>query len=189
MPKATSGGFPSHLFRINVDPAYSTFPTSAEFLGNTKKIANTAPDGTFTNAVWTDLDIACGQCHGGGATGSGAKVYPLTKKQLARYAKGMHDAVSRQNTLPAAAMTAPPTVNGCTVSSTDNTTDAEDPQSGLLITVDWGDWTISTGPAGSTFSHTYGTGGKFGIIHAAKDTEGGMNSEKVSVRIKKPKKP
>jgi hypothetical protein len=185
MPKATSGGFPSHLFRISVDPAYSTFPTSAEFLGNTKKIANTASDGTFTNAVWTDLDLACGQCHGGGASGSGAKVYPLTKKQLAKYAKGMHDSVSSQNTLPKAAMTAPHTVNGRTVSFKDNSTDAEDPQSDLLITVDWGDWTITKGQAGSTFSHTYGAGGIFRITHAAKDTGGGMHSEKVKVRIPK----
>ena len=28
--------------------------------------ANTAPDGSYTNAVWVDLDAACGQCHGGG---------------------------------------------------------------------------------------------------------------------------
>ena len=46
MPKATDGGFPSHLFRINVNPSYSTFPTPDEFLGNTKKVANTAPDGS-----------------------------------------------------------------------------------------------------------------------------------------------
>ena len=82
MPKATSGGFPSHLFRINVDPAYSTFPTSAEFLGNTKKIANTAPDGTFTNAVWNDLDIACGQCHGGGAHGRAQRFFLCPRSSL-----------------------------------------------------------------------------------------------------------
>ena len=185
MHKATSGGFPSHLFRISVDPLYSTFPTSAEFLGNTKKIANTAPDGTFTNAVWTDLDIACGQCHGGGINGSGAKVYPLTKKQLAAFAKGMHDPVRSENTLPKALMAAPPTVSGRTVSFTDNSTDAEDPQSDLLITVDWGDWTITKGKAGSTFSHTYGGGGKFSIIHAVKDTDGGLHSKKVKVSIPK----
>ena len=90
MPAAATGDPPSHLFRINVDPAYSTFPTSAEFLGNTKKIANTAPDGTYTNAVWTDLDIACGQCHGGGVNGSGGKFLPMSKKTLALHAKDMH---------------------------------------------------------------------------------------------------
>jgi hypothetical protein len=30
--------------------------------------ANTAADGTYTNAVWVDVDAACGQCHGGGNT-------------------------------------------------------------------------------------------------------------------------
>jgi hypothetical protein len=181
MPAAATGDPPSHLFRINVDPAYSTFPTSAEFLGNTKKTANTAPDGTYTNAVWTDLDIACGQCHGGGASGSGAKVLPMSKEQLALRAKGMHGIT--QNAWPTAAMTASPTVTGRTVSFTDNSTDTEDPQSALRITVNWGDWTISRGRVGSTFSHTYLAGGTFTIIHAVTDTEGVTNSEKVSVVI------
>ena len=52
-----------HLFRINADAAYSTFPSSA--LTATSN-ANTAPDGDYTQAVWVDLDHACGQCHGGG---------------------------------------------------------------------------------------------------------------------------
>ena len=85
MPRATGGGMPSHIVRISVDPAYSTFPTSAEFLGNTKKIANTAPDGTFTNAVWTDLDISCGQCHG-----PGGSAHLISKGLIATYAQGMH---------------------------------------------------------------------------------------------------
>jgi hypothetical protein len=55
-----------HLFRINSDPAYSTFPVAAA-LGTTAALnANTAPDGTYTSAAWVDLDAACGQCHGGG---------------------------------------------------------------------------------------------------------------------------
>jgi hypothetical protein len=69
MPKPTSGDFPMHVFRINTDEAYSTFPSAAEYGAGTvptKKIANTAPDGGYTNAVWVDLDLACGQCHGGG---------------------------------------------------------------------------------------------------------------------------
>ncbi len=54
-----------HLFRISTDPAYSTLPTSQAMTANTS--ANTAPDGSYTNAVWVDLDAACGQCHGGGS--------------------------------------------------------------------------------------------------------------------------
>ncbi|MFZ5997491.1 MAG: PKD domain-containing protein, partial [Nitrospirota bacterium] len=68
MPKATPSGFPIHLFRINSDPNYSTFPTAADFNGNIKKNANTAPEtysgGTYTNAIWVDLNLACNQCHG-----------------------------------------------------------------------------------------------------------------------------
>ena len=52
-----------HMFRINVDPSYSTFPPAALTAVTN---ANTAPDGSFTNAVWVDLNGACGQCHGGG---------------------------------------------------------------------------------------------------------------------------
>ena len=66
-----------HLFRINADASYSTFPSSA-LMGVVD--ANTAPDGTFTNAVWVDLDSACGQCHGGGtnhaATTGFFKLFP-----------------------------------------------------------------------------------------------------------------
>ncbi len=52
-----------HLFRINVDETYSTIPPSA-LTANTN--ATTAPDGNYADAVWVDLDAACGQCHGGG---------------------------------------------------------------------------------------------------------------------------
>jgi hypothetical protein len=52
-----------HLFRINVDPLYSTKPPGA-LTANVD--ASTAPDGSYTNAVWVDLDSACGKCHGGG---------------------------------------------------------------------------------------------------------------------------
>ncbi len=53
-----------HMFRINPDENYSTFPMPAALSSVVN--ANTSPDGTFTNAVWVDLDAACGQCHGGG---------------------------------------------------------------------------------------------------------------------------
>jgi len=55
-----------HLFRINTDKAYSTFPMPQAMAANTS--ASTAADGSFTKAVWVDLDSACGQCHGGGAS-------------------------------------------------------------------------------------------------------------------------
>lgn len=60
-----------HSFRINVAPTYSTLPVAAAMAATSSSpivTANTSPDGTFTNAVWVDLDLACGQCHGGGAS-------------------------------------------------------------------------------------------------------------------------
>ncbi|MDD1750954.1 MAG: hypothetical protein LUO89_13895, partial [Methanothrix sp.] len=60
---------PVHLWRINTSATYNTFPTADQFNGTngaTKdRNAQTAPDGAYTNAVWVDLDLACGQCHGG----------------------------------------------------------------------------------------------------------------------------
>ena len=98
----TAVGVAAHLFRINVDPSYSTFPSLAQYNGG-QTTANTYPEGS-TNwaAVGIDLDLACGQCHGGGANGAGAKVYPLSKAELALYAKGMHGTTA--NTPPTAAM-------------------------------------------------------------------------------------
>ena len=82
-----------HLFRINVDPNYSTKPAAA--LTATVN-ANTAPDGNFPNAVWVDLDSACGKCHGGGVaivetTGSiaaGAKLLTVATGEGANFTAG-----------------------------------------------------------------------------------------------------
>ena len=82
-----------HMFRINTDASYSTFPQAAITATSSAQCtaaggtwssstgctvnANMAPEGTFTNAVWVDLDYACGQCHGGGtgqATTTGTTV-------------------------------------------------------------------------------------------------------------------
>ena len=59
-----------HLFRINPNASYSTFDVATALANPTKQFpANTAAnsDGTEPNAVWVDLDAACGQCHGGGS--------------------------------------------------------------------------------------------------------------------------
>jgi hypothetical protein len=100
MPKATSGGFPMHLWRINASASYRTFPTAAEFgIGATAtyKNAKTSPDGSYTNAVWVDVDYACGQCHGGGDDpasspygGAKAGIPYYTKTALAAFAENMH---------------------------------------------------------------------------------------------------
>jgi hypothetical protein len=123
MPKSTDEGLPMHLWRINTDANYSTFPTVTSFYGGSCSIdqaanttealcttaggswtpapkdrrALTAPDGTYTQAVWVDLDAACGTCHGGGtnSTDNPPKIqgYWFSKALLATYAKGMHSSV------------------------------------------------------------------------------------------------
>ena len=140
MPKPAGGtGLNAHVFRINTDPTYSTFPAAGattpgicsnpDFAttkavctdantggycydannnrtgatikgdciasGNTWKaytwslVANSAPEitetGVFEQAVWVDIDLACGQCHG-----PGGSAHELSKPILAGYAAGMH---------------------------------------------------------------------------------------------------
>ena len=74
---------PVHLWRINTNANYSTFPTINQWSGTNGTVmdrnAQTAPEtyvtytngvatgtATYAGAVWLDLDMACGQCHGGG---------------------------------------------------------------------------------------------------------------------------
>jgi hypothetical protein len=72
-----------HLFRINSSSSYSTFPVAGALATNSTDCtnaggtwsgtsctlnANKSADGTYANAVWVDVDLACGQCHGGGAS-------------------------------------------------------------------------------------------------------------------------
>ena len=151
MPKPAGGtGLYVHVFRINTDPRYSTFPksgattpgicsdpnykTRAECLAAGKKwslVANSAPDGLYAGAVWVDLDLACGKCHG-----AGGEAKSLSKRQLAQYAKGMHG--STGSTAPKAAMAALPTVTGNSVSFVDKSTDLQDQPFYLRISVNWG---------------------------------------------------
>ncbi|HEY2775802.1 MAG TPA: PKD domain-containing protein [Candidatus Binatia bacterium] len=84
-----------HLFRINVNAAYSAFPDAS--LADTT--LNTSPDGTYTNAAWVDLDQACGQCHGGGTsqastTGSSTAGSPVvTVASISGFTAGQRVAV------------------------------------------------------------------------------------------------
>jgi len=104
--QAALGTANSHLFRINTNANYMTFPTSTQLYDLSISAPNTAPetseiDGTtFTPAIWLDVDFACGQCHvgGDGVTNPygltlppgmpGAHAY--TKAQLAYWASVMH---------------------------------------------------------------------------------------------------
>ena len=184
MPKATSSGFPMHLWRINPKADYRTFPTATEFLGidgvasPTKKIANAAADGTYTNAVWVDVDYACGQCHGGSfgpsATKNGAPYF--TKKELSTHAKGMHN-----NPVPKASCTE--SISGRTVTLTDTSTGdwfpADNP-----VTVNWGDGTSSTGKAGGVFSRTYEKAKRYRIVHSVTDSRGVTKKHRIIVRVR-----
>jgi predicted CXXCH cytochrome family protein len=97
MPKATDSGFPMHLWRINSSGSYSTFPTASEFSiatggTGTFMVAKTSPEtygggSTYNDAVWVDLDLSCGQCHG--ATGN-AHLLSRNPWALPAYAAVMH---------------------------------------------------------------------------------------------------
>jgi hypothetical protein len=95
----TQGVAQSHFFRISVDPNYYTFPTAAQYYSGTTAL-NVATDTVtgFTAAIWNDVDVACGQCHGGGTAGQNpygiAPPNPappaFTRTYLASAAAGMH---------------------------------------------------------------------------------------------------
>ena len=97
---AANGTAGSHLFRINPNSSYSTFPTPDQLYNQNITAPNVTSDGTFGNAVWNDVDLACGQCHVGG-TGNGnpygltppstSSFAPaLTKYALSQYAASIH---------------------------------------------------------------------------------------------------
>lgn len=52
-----------HLFRVSSNAAYSTFPSA--LVSDTQ--VNTLADDDYAEAAWVDVDLACGQCHGGGS--------------------------------------------------------------------------------------------------------------------------
>lgn len=54
-----------HLFRANTSYIFQSFPNG---VAPGDGLANTAPDGTFQKAAWLDVDLVCGQCHGGGTS-------------------------------------------------------------------------------------------------------------------------
>jgi len=196
MPKATAAGFPMHLWRINTDPAYRTFPTAAQYgvgVLPTQKVANTAPDGAYANAVWVDIDLACGQCHGGGPNEAG-RVFPpkdngglpipyISKNDLQWVAKDIH-LVAAANTAPTALGLSGRTTTYLTVQFTDASTDAQTATPNLQVTVDWGDGnTANTGIGGAPYSHTYASAGTYTILHTVKDAGGLSGSESLKVTV------
>lgn len=85
MPKATDGGFPMHLWRINTDPTYSTFPTKTQFYGGscsnalyTKSSSCTSAGGTWTDASGAacsdGVSVTAAACDAAGKTWSAQAV-------------------------------------------------------------------------------------------------------------------
>jgi hypothetical protein len=211
MPKPTAEGFPMHLWRINTDSAYDTFPTLASFYGGSCSInptvnttsalctapavggvwtaatkdrrAKTAPDGTYTQAVWVDLDLACGQCHGGsaGATATKNNAPYFDKSYLSFLASGMH---SQLQSLPPTVGHSTPVINTLTVSFNDTSADNNhQAQSTLAVSVNWGDGKVTTGVGGGAFSHTYASPGTYTIVHTVRDSGARIASELISVKV------
>jgi len=130
--------------------------------------ASTAVDDKgFVNAVWIDLDLACGQCHGGtlgcGATHNGATC--RDKNYLSAKAEGMHVPAGACNA-PTASLHTGLTVTGKSVSFTDASTGTSG-IAGISVSVNWGDGNVTNGVAGGNFSHTYALFGKYNILHTA----------------------
>jgi predicted CXXCH cytochrome family protein len=180
MPTATSSGTRMHLWRINTKASYRTFPTAKEFgIGApaTKKIANAAADGTYTNAVWVDVDYACGQCHGGsfGPTATQNSAPYFLRSELSGYAKGMHRPEATRVSFTS-------NISHYTVTLTDTSTD-DSIFPDNAITVNWGDGTSSTGNAGDVFSHTYATPKRFQIVYSVTDKNGVRKSKKITVAV------
>ncbi len=168
-----------HLFRISIDPNYSTFPTADEFYSDGETIANVASDGLLAGAVWNDLDLACGQCHGGSA-GAGAVTHGagyMDKATLAGYARGIH------NDKPYATFSSrlgSPNTLTITVDATDSTC------SGSGANCDAYDWNWGDGTAdgsGVNASHTYATAGAKTITLTVEQygVNGNSTTKKVNV--------
>jgi hypothetical protein len=162
-----------HIFRINPSASYSTFPSESQW-NSGQKTANTAPDGTYTNAVWIDLDLACGQCHGGSGTAKAGVPY-FTKEQLSLYAENIH------NTNPTANFS---WTTDATTSLKINLTTSGCP-AGNTCTYDWdfGDGASATGVTEATASHTYSDTAVRTVTLAINDTTTGGKSDFVSLQV------
>jgi len=177
----------THFWRINVDPAFETFD-------HTAGAPNTYDEEGYA-AMGVDLDMACGQCHGGtagtGATTNGAPY--LSKANLAPYASIMHGgAVTGGPASPAPladpALTADPVAGGTlSVGGTDcvvdtntgletcnigvpTSVDFADGSSNGVATIWWGDGSGLESPPG--VAHTYSNVGKYQVILTVRNAAG-----------------
>ncbi|MCL5022907.1 MAG: hypothetical protein M1497_06030, partial [Nitrospirae bacterium] len=181
---------PVHLWRINTSSTYRTFPSSAEWSAGTK-IAYTQADGDYTNAVWVDIDLACGQCHGGSAgttaTKNSAPYY--SKRYLAMWASGMHsptNSATNSNPTPGADVS----INGMTATVIDYSTDPVlNVPSGFntgAVVINWGDGNSDTIDNLATAIHTYAAAGPYSITQTVTDMAGLSSSRVYSVIARAP---
>ena len=80
MPKATSGGMPMHIWRINSSAAYSTFPTKAEFYGGV------CSGNTGTNPSAAQVSSAGCTAQGGTWTANAKKTIGVADASVTDYA-------------------------------------------------------------------------------------------------------
>jgi len=129
--QAALGTANTHLFRINPDVNYRTFPTPDQLytLGITAPQVTPEPSeisgSSYSNAAWLDVDLACGQCHVGNdgkTTAYGLTLPPgmpgshaYTRTQLAQWAAYMHNG---DPGVPAPTFAPPPTTYYAPVSVT-----------------------------------------------------------------------
>ncbi len=178
-----------HIFRINTSASYVEFPAGSP-------TAATAANADGKQVVWTDLNAACGQCHGGDAgstaTKNGAPYFPTST--LSQAAAVMHPTnVNGSPVLPAGAG-----VGSCgpvgfvlPTSGSQSTnfvvSDTSTFNGGLAGTVyiDWGDGSAMTKMApGATAGHTYANNGGYTIRKTTQDNQFGFNCvEKASVTV------
>lgn len=188
---------PVHLWRINTSASYNTFPTADQWdglNGATKdRNAQTSPEDTYTQAVWVDLDLACGQCHGGSlgttATHNSAPYY--SKSALSVLATGMHDGPNPNNTAPTAIGTAVAT--GLSVvftdASTDPATNAPQGFNAGAVSINWGDATAATviNQGASSAPHVYAAVGTYTIMQTVTDKAGLSNTVAQKITVTQPK--
>lgn len=164
------------------------------------RLANTAPETitsgsytigtTDTNAVWVDLDLACGQCHGGSlggaATANGAPYF--TKVQLAAFAPSIHQSAPTTTTAPIQIFTTGTYSTGSNCSSTNALTacftdGTQNAPAGTALSVKWGDGSIDTSTVGQTLTHTYPRPGTYRIYELVPGAIG-PNEFLISVPVK-----
>jgi len=174
--------------------------------------ATTSPDpDTYANAVWIDLDLACGQCHGGDL-GYSAVVNSapyISKANLAVYAGQIHTAGSaidsgpsstglnpsgpRGNTNPNKKPTAANTVSvvGFAATLTDNSI-SNPSGDGCNVGINWGDGTMSTGTCTSgagvahTFGHVYSSIGTYAVLETVTDSVNNLSAMAVPNEVTVP---